>query len=143
MPKVNIKFHSLYEKLFSKPPNLEKVRVFWCLCYLWLKPYSSNKIETKSKPCVFLGYSLSQSLYHCLDPITYIIFVFHHVPFVESIFPFNNLSYEPNSSSHAVSAFSPQVSNTTLSVRIISYTLSIFPMDNNAIMGTESQRKSL
>ena len=32
-----------------------------------LKPYTSNKLKPKSSPCLFLGYSLNQSAYLCMD----------------------------------------------------------------------------
>lgn len=44
------------------------------------------------KPCVFLGYSLTQSAYYCLDPSSSKIYVSRHVKFVESSFPFTSLS---------------------------------------------------
>ena len=61
------------------------------LCYPWLRPYTTHKLESRSKPCVFLGYSLTQSAYHCLNPTTSKIYVSRHVQFVKSLFPFTHL----------------------------------------------------
>ena len=61
------------------------------LCYPWLRPYTTHKLESRSKPCVFLGYSLTQSAYHCIDPTTSKIYVSRYVHFVESLFPFTHL----------------------------------------------------
>ena len=52
---------------------------------------TSHKLELRSKPCVFLGYSLTQSAYYCLDPSNSKIYVSRHVKFVESQFPYASL----------------------------------------------------
>lgn len=78
---------STLEILFKSSPNYLKLRVFGCLCFPWLKPYSQHKMDPKSRPCIFVGYSTSQSAYKCLDPITNWIFISKHVKFDESIFP--------------------------------------------------------
>ena len=63
MPKVGLSFSSSFENLFHTIPDLSKLRVFCCLRFLWLRPYSYHKIDPKSSPCVFLGYSLTQSVF--------------------------------------------------------------------------------
>jgi hypothetical protein len=57
-----------------------------------LRPYATNKLDNRSKPCVFLEYSLTQSAYSCLDPSISKIYVSRHVRFVESVFPFTHIS---------------------------------------------------
>ena len=52
---------SPYQKLFQTTPIYGKLRTFGSLCYTWLMPYALNKLENRSTPCVFFGYSLSQS----------------------------------------------------------------------------------
>lgn len=83
---------SSYEKLFGHPPNISKLRVFGCLCYPWLRPYSAHKLEPRSSPCVSVGYFLTQSAYLCLDPATQRLYTSRHVDFVEYDFPFPKLS---------------------------------------------------
>lgn len=78
---------SPYEKLFSKSPNYLKLRVFGCLCFPWLKPYTKNKLENRSLPCIFMGYSLTQSAYLCLHLPTGCMYVSRHVQFVETQLP--------------------------------------------------------
>ena len=92
MPTPTLNLSSPYHKIFLTAPNYSKLRVFGCLCYPWLRPYTSHKLESRSKPCVFLGYSLTQSAYYCLDPSTSKIYVSRHVKFVESHFPYSSLS---------------------------------------------------
>ena len=68
-PKVDLSLGSSFEKLFHKVPDLSKICVFGCLCFPWLRPYSSHKLDPKSSPFFFLGYSLTQSAFICFDPI--------------------------------------------------------------------------
>ena len=68
MPKVGLSLGSSFEKLFNKAPAPSKLRVFDYLCFPYLHPYSSNKLDPKSSPCVFLGYSLTQSAFLYFDP---------------------------------------------------------------------------
>ena len=80
---------SPFQKLFSRNPNFEKLKVFGCLCFPWLRPYTSNKLDGRSTPCVFLGYSITQSAYFCLDRNTSRIYTSLHVLFHETVFPFS------------------------------------------------------
>nr|TKR89925.1 hypothetical protein D5086_0000238180 [Populus alba] len=92
MPTPTLHLFSPYEKIFGSFPNYSKLKVFDCLCYPWLRPYTSHKLEPRSKPCIFFGYSLTQSAYLCYDPSTTKVFVSLHVKFVESIYPFTSTS---------------------------------------------------
>jgi hypothetical protein len=57
-----------YEKLFHKTTSYDSLRVFGCACFPYLRPYNINKLQFRSKCCVFLGYSLNHQRYLCLDP---------------------------------------------------------------------------
>ncbi|PKU77708.1 Retrovirus-related Pol polyprotein from transposon TNT 1-94 [Dendrobium catenatum] len=100
LPSPNTQFKSPYEILFSKPPDYSQLRVYGCLCYPWLKPYTNNKLSPISQPCVFLGYATTQKGYRCLDTKTNQIYTSAHVIFNESIFPFAN---NPTTSTHTQS----------------------------------------
>lgn len=63
LPKVDLQMASLFEKLFNHALNLSKLRVFGCQYFSWLRPYSTHKLITRYNPCVFLGYSPTQSAY--------------------------------------------------------------------------------
>ena len=92
MPTPTLHLKSPFKTIFNQSPNYFKLNIFGCLCYLWLKPYTNNKLESNSKPFVFLGYSTTQSAYFfCLDPKTSKIYVSRHVKFFESLFPFKHL----------------------------------------------------
>ncbi|PON75186.1 hypothetical protein PanWU01x14_045380, partial [Parasponia andersonii] len=91
IPTLTFGLSSPYEKLFCSHRNYTKLHIFGCLCYPWLRPYSAHKLDSRSIPCVFLGYSLTQSVYLCLDPSTSKIYISRHIKFVEHIFPFTSL----------------------------------------------------
>ena len=82
--------HSIspYEKLFHKAPDYYFLKPFGCLCFPWLKPYTKNKFEARSSPCIFIGYSHDHKGYNCLDPSTGKIYTSRHVQFDETNFPY-------------------------------------------------------
>jgi hypothetical protein len=64
--------------------------VLGCLCFPYVKTYTSHKLEPQAFPCVFLNYSTSQKGYHCLHIQTNKIYISRHVRFEETTFPFQN-----------------------------------------------------
>ena len=88
LPTPILQLKSPFESLFGHLPNYLKLRVFGCLCYPWLRPYAKHKLDPRSRPCVFLGYSLTQSAYKCFEPTIQCLFISRHVRFVETAFPF-------------------------------------------------------
>lgn len=98
MPTPVINMILPFERLFGSVPNYSKLRIFGCLCFPWTRPYSTNKFDSRSTPCIFLGYSTIQSAYYyCLDRITSRIYTSRHVVFHEYVFPFelpNSLTSE-------------------------------------------------
>lgn len=43
LPSQPLHNKSPYEALFGNSPDYTQIRVFGCLCYPWLRPYTSNK----------------------------------------------------------------------------------------------------
>lgn len=80
-------------------PNYQHLHYFGCLCFPWLRPYTSRKLLPKSTTCVFIGYSLTQHAYLCLDPTTQRIYSSHHIGFVENKYPFASKSSPSNHNS--------------------------------------------
>ena len=95
---------SPYVKLFQQVPNYLKLRVFGCLCFPWLRPYTHHKLESRSVPCVFMGYSTTQSAFHCLDTKTGRIYTSRHVHFVEDRFPFSSNTSQTHSDAESNSS---------------------------------------
>ncbi|CAA7037242.1 unnamed protein product [Microthlaspi erraticum] len=107
-PTPVLNMESPFKKLFGVPPNYSKLRVYGCLCFPWLRPYTANKIEDRSTPSVFIGYSQTQSAYLCLQPSTGRIYISRHVRFDETVFPFHkSASPVPVNTSRASSIPSP------------------------------------
>jgi histone deacetylase 1/2 len=88
LPIVLHSRQSPFKVLFGRVPDYHHtLRIFGCQCYTWLVPYRWNKFQSKSQPCVFLGYSLTQHVFQCLNLHTGKIYLSHHVTFDENIFP--------------------------------------------------------
>ncbi|KAJ4762199.1 Gag/pol [Rhynchospora pubera] len=77
---------------FKKEPDYSLLRILGCLCFPLTRPYNSHKLELRSLPCVFLGYSSSQKGYRCLHLDTNKIFVSRNVVFDEINFPFQKIA---------------------------------------------------
>ncbi|KAG8502503.1 hypothetical protein CXB51_000098 [Gossypium anomalum] len=67
LPSHPLNHASPHEKLFKTTPNYNFLRVFGCLCFPNLRPYNNHKLQFRSTPCTFLGYSSSHKRYRCLD----------------------------------------------------------------------------
>ncbi|KAF2317144.1 hypothetical protein GH714_012151 [Hevea brasiliensis] len=85
-----------YEKLFGALPDLSSLRTFGCLCYPYLRPYNKHKLENRSSPCIFLGYSLVHKGYKCYDFLAKRLYISRHVVFDEHNFPFKSLKVQDN-----------------------------------------------
>ncbi|KAJ0850106.1 putative RNA-directed DNA polymerase [Helianthus annuus] len=79
---------SPFEHVFKRPPDYSFLRVFRCECFPYLRPYNRHKMDFRSTPCVFLGYSPLHHGYQCLDLDTERVYIAHHVRFNETHFPF-------------------------------------------------------
>ncbi|OMO58794.1 hypothetical protein CCACVL1_25353 [Corchorus capsularis] len=92
LPTPILNNHSPFQLLFKRDPNYSKLRVFGCLCYPWLRPYSKNKLDFRSKPSIFVGYSYYQNAYKCFDFTANKFYTSRHVVFVENEFSFPSTS---------------------------------------------------
>lgn len=86
--------------------------MFECLCFPYLRPYSSTKLEPISLPCVFLeydithkefflGYAITHKEFWCLEPSLGKIYVSAHLRFNMTVFPYltptTNTNMQPSS----------------------------------------------
>lgn len=88
MPSRTNSSVSPFEQVFKRRPDYSFLRVFGCQCYPHLRSYNAHKMDFRSAPCVFLGYSTSHHGYRCFDIKSDKLYVARHVRFNEQLFPF-------------------------------------------------------
>jgi len=94
MPTLVLQNKSLFECLFRRStPDYNFLRTFGCLCFPFLHPYHTHKLDFCSSLYVFLGYSSSHLGYHYLDLASHRIYVSRHVCFYENVFAFANFEH--------------------------------------------------
>ncbi|KAG8472152.1 hypothetical protein CXB51_036605 [Gossypium anomalum] len=76
-----------YQCLFGSIPTYDHLRVFRCCCFPYLRLFNKHKLDFRSQPSTFLGYSSQHKGYYCLTPSGKII-VSRHVVFDEYRFLF-------------------------------------------------------
>jgi histone deacetylase 1/2 len=86
-PTPTLSNQSPFQVLFSQPPNYSIFRVFGCLCFPYLYPYNTHKLQNRSTPCIFLGYSSQHKGYRCMSLENGRVYISRHVSFVEHVFP--------------------------------------------------------
>ncbi|KAL4559915.1 hypothetical protein LXL04_032061 [Taraxacum kok-saghyz] len=91
LPTPVLHNQSPYECLFRQTPTYSKLKPFGCLCYPWLRPYKKSKLEPRSTPCLFLGYSSFKSSFKCYDLTTRRLYHSRHVEFILDQFPSHKL----------------------------------------------------
>jgi len=90
MPTPVLTHYSPFDCLFHRSPDYHFLRTFRCLCFPFLRPYNNHKLDFRSSPCVFFGYSSSHLGYRCFDIASHRIYISRHVRFHEHVFPFDN-----------------------------------------------------
>ena len=105
-PKTVLQSHSPWPNLYHSKPTLSQRKVFGCACHPYLRPYTSHKLEPRTKECTFIGYSVQSKGYFCHDRSTQTIYTSRHVLLNESLFPFAS----PNTS-HTSPSVSPASSS--------------------------------
>ena len=90
MPTPVLAHRSLFDCLFQQSPDYHFLRTFRCLCFPFLHPFNNHKLDFRSSPCVFFGYSSSHLGYRCFDIVSHRIYISCHVCFHKHVFPFDN-----------------------------------------------------
>ena len=72
-----------HEAYSGKKPSVEHFRIFGCHCYAHVPNSTRTKLESKSKKCVFLGYSEESKAYRLYDSEAKKIIVSRDVVFAE------------------------------------------------------------
>ncbi|KAL0641354.1 hypothetical protein Bca4012_102580 [Brassica carinata] len=84
IPTKVLKNLSPFEVLNKSKPYIDHLRVFGCLCYVWVPGEQRNKLEAKSTKAMLIGYSVTQKGYKCYDPATRRVLVSRDVKFIET-----------------------------------------------------------
>lgn len=79
-------YSSPFQALFQTLPNNSKIWSFGMLCYPWIRPCGTNKFTPRSVPCVFLGYSITQSAFIYLDVPNSRIYIYLDMLFSMKLF---------------------------------------------------------
>ncbi|KAG8492772.1 hypothetical protein CXB51_010240 [Gossypium anomalum] len=69
-----------YQCLFGSIPTYDHLRVFGCYFFPYLRPFIKHKLDFRSQPSTFLGYSSQHKGYYCLTATGKIIVSRHPVP---------------------------------------------------------------
>ena len=96
LPSSMLGFHSPWEKLFSNHHIFMLLRLLGVPTIIFLGLFNKNKLQPRSKPCVFLGYPPLSKRYICLDPTSNKIYIACYVLFNETFFPFAHDSHLTN-----------------------------------------------
>jgi hypothetical protein len=91
LPSLSRHSISPWTASFGFSPDYLSFRTFGCACYPLLCPYSHHKFLSRSTQCVFLGYTTHAKGYLCYNPISSRFYVFRHVIFYETTFPFRHI----------------------------------------------------
>ena len=96
---------SPFELLFGQEPNYSNFRVYGCQVFPYLRDYAKHKLEPRSLPCIFIGYSSSHKGFRCLDPSTNRIFISRHGRFNESYYSFKDTNANLDSKNLVLTTF--------------------------------------
>lgn len=102
LPTSYLDNQSPFQRLLRKSPNYNSLRIFGCLCYPWLKPYSKNKLESKSTHVSILDshypITVTSVLTQFLQRFTYLemcdlLRMFFHLRHCSPTLPLNQLTW--------------------------------------------------
>ena len=101
LPSPSLGHLSPFQRLFNKAPDYSFLKVFGCKCFPLLRPYNTHKLQFRSLPHLFLGYSPSHHAYKCYNLNSNKMIIARHVRFDENCFPCQTTSstHSPISSS--------------------------------------------
>lgn len=90
LPSSILHDSSPFQLLFVYVPNYAHFKPFGCRVFPYLQDYAANKLEPRSQPCIFLGYSSIYKGFRCFDPASSRVFTTRHDQFDEHYFPFSH-----------------------------------------------------
>ncbi|KAL2231123.1 UNVERIFIED_CONTAM: hypothetical protein Sindi_1706700 [Sesamum indicum] len=90
LPTFVLHWKSPFEILYNKPPNLNHIKVFDCICFATNTSPLKHKFDVRASKCLFSGYCQSKKAYKIYDLDRHISFASRDVTFRESSFPFGS-----------------------------------------------------
>ncbi|MBA0839095.1 hypothetical protein Goarm_004864 [Gossypium armourianum] len=85
LPTSVLKGQTPYRALYEKDPTYDYLRIFGYYCFPYLRLFLHHKLEFRSQPCTFLGYSSQHKGYQCHMSDGKVV-ISHHVVFDEQRF---------------------------------------------------------
>lgn len=92
LPAQDLDFKSPHKILFQTKFKYDQIRVFGCLCYISNMSPPVDKFARKALQCVFLGYPFHKKGYRVMERPSMKCFITRDIWFVETVFPFQQLS---------------------------------------------------
>ncbi|KAI3513963.1 hypothetical protein L1887_12232 [Cichorium endivia] len=84
IPQQSLDYVSPFEKLLKIKPNVNHLRVFGCVCYVFIPNHLRSKMEKKAIRCIFVGYDQERKGWRCCDPNSGKCYVSRNVVFDEN-----------------------------------------------------------
>ncbi|KAG8491616.1 hypothetical protein CXB51_014995 [Gossypium anomalum] len=86
LPTRAVKDKTPFEAWYRLKPSVSHLKVFGCLCYALIPAERRTKLERRSAPGIFVGYSSTKKGYRVYDPSTKKILVSRDIKFDEEKF---------------------------------------------------------
>ncbi|GAA0138952.1 hypothetical protein LIER_42558 [Lithospermum erythrorhizon] len=90
-------YKSPFQLLFDKEPSYQHLKSFGCLCYAVNHAPGRTKFDSRSQPCIFIGYPFGKKAYKLYDLTTRTVLSSKDVTFHKSCYPFHHVSLPTNS----------------------------------------------
>ncbi|WOG86298.1 hypothetical protein DCAR_0205499 [Daucus carota subsp. sativus] len=84
LPQPRLDFVTPFEKLWTKKPAVSYLRVFGCVCYVFVLDHLRSKIDRKAVRCIFVKYDNQRKGWKCCDPTTGRCYTSRNVVFDEA-----------------------------------------------------------
>ena len=85
-PTVSVDNMTPYECFYGSKPDVSHFKVFGCKAYMHICKENRKKWDSKTKKCIFVGYSITRKGYRLYDPVSRKICVSRDVLFDEDQF---------------------------------------------------------
>lgn len=70
LPQPKLGFKSPHEMLWKVKPTISHLKVFGCICYVFVPDHLRSKFGKKAIRCIFVGYDDARKGWRCCDPTT-------------------------------------------------------------------------